>query len=90
MKKLEDSNLETILVLDGSQGQNGLNQALVFNEAVDITSIAITKLDGCSKGGIIFSIAKNLKLPTKLIGTGESIDDISEFNKNDFINALFD
>ncbi len=90
LKKLEDSNLETILVLDGSQGQNGLNQALVFNEAVDITSIAITKLDGCSKGGIIFSIAKNLKLPTKLIGTGESIDDISEFNKNDFINALFD
>ena len=90
LKKLNDSNLETILVLDGSQGQNGLNQALVFNEAVDITSIAITKLDGCSKGGIIFSIAKNLKLPTKLIGIGEGIDDISEFNKNEFINALFD
>lgn len=90
LKKLDDANLETILVLDGSQGQNGLNQALVFAQAVDITSIAITKLDGSSKGGIIFSIAKNLKIPTKLIGTGENIDDINEFSKNDFINALFD
>ena len=90
LKKLENANLETILVLDGSQGQNGLNQAMVFNEAVDITSLAITKLDGSSKGGIIFSIAKTLKLPTKLIGTGEKIEDIAEFNKEDFINALFD
>lgn len=90
LKKLDEANLETILVLDGSQGQNGLNQALVFNEAVDITSIAITKLDGSAKGGIIFSIAKNLKLPTKLIGIGESIEDLTDFSKNDFINALFD
>lgn len=89
-KKLEDNNLETILVLDGTQGQNGLNQAMVFNEALDITSIAITKLDSSSKGGIIFSIAKNLKIPTKIIGTGEGIDDIAEFNKSDFINALFE
>ena len=89
-KKIEDDNLETILVLDGSQGQNGLNQAKVFNEAVDISSIAITKLDGTSKGGIIFSIAKDLKLPTKLIGIGEKIDDVIDFNKNDFINALFE
>lgn len=89
-KKLNSDNLETILVLDGSQGQNGLNQALVFNEAVDIDSIAITKLDGSAKGGIILSIAKQLKLPTKLIGTGEKIDDIDEFNKEEFINALFE
>ena len=89
-KKLENDNLETILVLDGTQGQNGLNQAMVFNEAVDISAIAITKLDGTPKGGIIFSIAKNLKLPTKLIGIGESIDDIKEFDKNEFISALFD
>lgn len=89
-KKLNNDNLETILVLDGSQGQNGLNQAMVFNEAVDISSIAITKLDGSPKGGIIFSIAKSLKLPAKLIGTGEGIDDIAEFNKAEFINALFD
>ena len=89
-KKIEDDVLETILVLDGSQGQNGLNQAKVFNEAVDISSIAITKLDGTPKGGIIFSIAKDLKLPTKLIGIGEKIDDVIDFNKDDFINALFE
>ncbi len=89
-KNKDNSNLETILVLDGTQGQNGLSQASVFNEAVKIDSIAITKLDGSSKGGIIISIAKTLKLPTKLIGIGEGIDDIQEFNKDDFINALFD
>ena len=89
-KKIENDNLETILVLDGTQGQNGLNQAMVFNEAVDISAIAITKLDGTPKGGIIFSIAKNLKLPTKLIGVGENIEDIKEFNKDEFISALFD
>ncbi len=89
-KKKQDANLETILVLDGTQGQNGLSQAAVFNEAVDVSSIAITKLDGTPKGGIIISIAKTLKLPTKLIGIGEGIDDIQEFRKDDFINALFD
>jgi len=90
LKKLEDANLETILVLDGTQGQNGLSQAKVFQEAVDITSLAITKLDGTPKGGIIISIAKTMKLPTKLIGIGEGINDLTEFNKSDFINALFD
>ena len=89
-KKIENDNLETLLVLDGSQGQNGLNQAMVFNEAVDISAIAITKLDGTPKGGIIFSIAKNLNLPTKLIGIGEGINDVIDFNKDDFINALFE
>jgi len=89
-KKLEQDNLETILVLDATQGQNGLNQATVFNEAVDISAIAINKLDGSSKGGIILSISKQLNLPTKLIGIGEKIDDISEFNKDEFINALFE
>ncbi len=89
-KKIENNNLETLLVLDGSQGQNGLNQALVFNEAVDISALAITKLDGTPKGGIIFSIAKNLKLPTKLIGIGEGINDVIDFNKQDFIDALFE
>ena len=89
-KKLENDILETILVLDGSQGQNGLNQAMVFNEALDLSAIAITKLDGTPKGGIIFSIAKNLKIPTKLIGIGEGIEDVIDFNKDDFINALFE
>lgn len=89
LKKLENNNLETILVLDGTQGQNGLSQALVFNEAVDITSTAITKLDGSSKGGIIVSIAKQLNLPVKLVGIGEGIDDIRDFNANEFIETLF-
>lgn len=89
LKKLQNDNLETILVLDGSQGQNGLSQATVFNEAVSVSSIALTKLDGSSKGGIIFSIAKSLNLPTKLIGVGEGINDIAEFNKEAFIDALF-
>ncbi|MBR2068739.1 MAG: signal recognition particle-docking protein FtsY [Candidatus Gastranaerophilales bacterium] len=89
-KNKGEANLETILVLDGTQGQNGLSQAQVFNEAVDVTSIAITKLDGTPKGGIIISIAQKYNLPTKLIGIGEGINDICEFNKNDFINALFD
>jgi fused signal recognition particle receptor len=88
-KKLNDDNLETILVLDGTQGQNGLSQASVFNEAVDITSLAITKMDSTSKGGIIFAIAKELKLPCKIIGIGEKIDDIAEFNSSDFIDAIF-
>lgn len=89
-KKIESDNLETILVLDGTQGQNGLNQATVFSEAVDLTSVAITKLDGTPKGGIILSIARDLKLPAKLVGIGEGIDDIADFNKDSFINALFD
>ena len=90
LKKIEDNNLETILVLDGTQGQNCLNKAMLFNEAVDLTSVAITKLDSSSKGGIIFSIAKNLNLSTKLIGVGEGIDDVLEFNKDEFISALFE
>lgn len=92
-KKIEaDSNrfnLETILVLDGTQGQNGLNQAEVFSSAVDITSVAITKLDGTPKGGIILSIARDLGLKTKLVGVGEKITDLIDFNKDDFIEALF-
>ena len=63
---------------------------MVFNEAVDVSALVITKLDGTPKGGIIFSIAKNLKLPTKLIGIGEGINDVIDFNKEDFINALFE
>lgn len=62
----------------------------MFSEAVDITSVAITKLDGTPKGGIIFSIARDLKLPTKIVGIGEGIDDIADFDKENFISALFD
>ncbi|MBQ2983916.1 MAG: signal recognition particle-docking protein FtsY [Candidatus Gastranaerophilales bacterium] len=90
-KKVEENdNLETLLVLDGSQGQNGLSQASVFKEAMEISACAITKLDGTPKGGMIFSIAKDLNIPTKLIGLGEGIDDLADFKKDDFISAIFD
>lgn len=88
--KTKNDNLETILVLDGTQGQNGISQANVFFEAVKIDSCAITKLDGSPKGGIVLAIANELKLPCKLIGVGEKIEDLIDFNKEEFIEALFE
>lgn len=81
---------ECILVLDANTGQNGLQQAKVFKESVNLTSVALTKLDGSAKGAIIIAIAKELSLPVKLIGVGEQMIDLKEFNSNDFIEALFD
>ena len=81
---------ECILVLDANTGQNGLQQAKVFKESVNLTSVALTKLDGSAKGAIIIAIAKELSLPVKLIGVGEQLTDLKEFNSNDFIEALFD
>lgn len=80
---------ECILVLDANTGQNGLQQAKVFQEAVNLTSVALTKLDGSAKGAIVLAVAKELKLPVKLIGVGEKMEDLKDFNSNDFINALF-
>ena len=88
-KKAPDANFESILVLDANLGQNGLNQAKVFKEAVELTAVALTKLDGSSKGGVIFAIAKEYNLPVKLIGVGEKIGDLKNFNKDEFINAIF-
>lgn len=81
---------ESILVLDANTGQNGLSQAKLFSEAVALTSVALTKLDGSAKGGIIISIAKEFNLPVKLIGVGEKIEDLKLFNPQDFLNALFE
>ncbi len=81
---------ESILVLDANTGQNGLSQAKLFTEAVQLTSVALTKLDGSAKGGIIIAIAKEFSLPVKLIGVGEKIEDLKLFNPNDFIEALFE
>ena len=81
---------ESILVLDANTGQNGISQAKLFTEAVDITSIALTKLDGSAKGGIIIALAKEFKLPVKLIGVGEKLEDIKLFSSEDFIEALFE
>lgn len=80
---------ECVLVLDANTGQNGLQQAKVFQEAVNLTSVALTKLDGSAKGAIVLAVAKELKLPVKLIGVGEKMEDLKDFNPADFINALF-
>lgn len=85
----KDSLVESILVLDATTGQNGLVQAKVFSECVDLTSVALTKLDGSAKGGIIIAIVKELNLPVKLIGIGEKMDDLKDFLPSDFIDALF-
>lgn len=81
---------EILLVLDASIGQNALNQAKQFHETMGITGIALTKLDGTAKGGIIFAIAKQLKTPIRFIGIGEQIDDLRPFNANEFVTALFE
>jgi fused signal recognition particle receptor len=80
---------ECILVLDANTGQNGLQQAKIFEDAINLTSVALTKLDGSAKGAIVLAIAKELKLPVKLIGVGEKMEDLKNFESNDFIEALF-
>jgi fused signal recognition particle receptor len=79
---------ELLLVLDASQGQNALQQAKLFHQAVGVTGIVITKLDGTAKGGIVFSLADQLKLPIRFIGIGEGIDDFDVFNAENFVDAL--
>ena len=83
-------SLETLLVLDATTGQNAVNQAKLFSEVADITGIVLTKLDGTAKGGIIISIHNELGIPVKLVGIGEKLDDLQEFNAHDFAEALFD
>lgn len=89
-KEAPEQITESLLVIDANTGQNGLKQAEVFKEATDLSSIAITKLDGSAKGGIIIAIAKEMKLPVKLIGVGEKMTDLKEFNSDYFTDALFD
>lgn len=81
---------ETLVVLDGTTGQNALAQARQFQEVTEITGIILTKLDGTAKGGIAVAIQAELGIPVKYIGVGESIDDLQKFNADDFVNALFD
>ncbi|MBQ8668903.1 signal recognition particle-docking protein FtsY [bacterium] len=89
-KQAPESLRESILVIDANTGQNGLQQAKVFTEAVNLTSVALTKLDGSAKGAIIIAIAKEMKLPVKLVGVGEKMTDLKAFDADDFINALFE
>jgi fused signal recognition particle receptor len=81
---------EVMLVLDAGTGQNAMSQAKIFGEAVGVTGITLTKLDGTAKGGIIFAIAKQLKLPIRFIGVGEQVDDLRPFNSKEFVKALFE
>ncbi len=79
-----------LLVLDASTGQNALNQAVQFHEAVGVTGLILTKLDGTAKGGIVFAIARRLGLPIRWIGVGESIEDLREFDATEFVAALLE
>jgi fused signal recognition particle receptor len=86
--RLEGAPHETLLVVDATTGQNGLQQARLFGEAVDVTGVALTKLDGSAKGGIAVAIAYELGLPVKLVGVGEGLDDLRPFDPQDFARAL--
>ena len=91
MKKLDESAPhEVMLVLDAGTGQNALSQAQVFQQAVGVTGITLTKLDGTAKGGIVFAIARQLQLPIRFIGVGEQVDDLRSFDAETFVDALFD
>ena len=85
-----ETDFETLLVIDSTTGQNGLEQARIFNEIVDLTGIILTKFDGTAKGGIIFPITEELKKPIKFIGVGEGIEDLREFDTKEFVEAMFD
>ncbi|MCL2517825.1 MAG: signal recognition particle-docking protein FtsY [Oscillospiraceae bacterium] len=89
-RELPDAWRETLLVLDATTGQNAVIQAKEFKNAANITGLILTKLDGTAKGGIVFSIKKELGIPVKFIGVGEKADDMEVFNAADFVNALFE
>ena len=89
-KNAPESLRESLLVIDANTGQNGLQQAKIFKECVNLTAVALTKLDGSAKGAIVLAIAKDLGLPVKLVGIGEKMEDLKLFNPTDFINALFE
>lgn len=88
-KKMPDAPHEVLLVLDGSTGQNALEQAKHFTAATDVTAIAVTKLDGTAKGGVVLAIANQFKIPVKYIGVGEKMEDLQVFNKAEFVDSLF-
>lgn len=89
-RELPDCDVETLLVLDATTGQNAVNQAREFKEAADITGIVLTKLDGTARGGVVLPIMDELKIPVKYIGVGEQIDDLQPFNAKEFAKAIFE
>ena len=89
-KHNENAPHETLLVIDGGSGQNAVQQANEFHKSIQLSGLAITKLDGTAKGGVLFSISDSLKIPIRFIGLGEGIEDLKPFNSKDFVDALFD
>jgi fused signal recognition particle receptor len=89
-KQIPDAPHETLLTIDATTGQNGLRQAMMFREAVEVDGIVLTKLDGTAKGGIALAIAQELGVPVKLIGIGESLEDLRPFDADDFARALLE
>jgi fused signal recognition particle receptor len=89
-KHNDEAPHETLLVIDGGSGQNAVQQANEFHKSIELSGIAVTKLDGTAKGGVLFAISDSINLPIRYIGIGESIDDLKPFHAKDFINALFD
>jgi fused signal recognition particle receptor len=87
-RRLEGAPHETLLVLDATTGQNGIQQARLFDEAVGLTGICLTKLDGSAKGGVALSVVVDLGVPVKLIGVGESVEDLRPFDPGDYARAL--
>jgi fused signal recognition particle receptor len=88
-KKLKGAPHEVMLVIDATTGQNGISQARLFDEAVGVTGITLTKLDGTSKGGIVANICKEMKIPIRFIGIGEKMSDLRDFDAGEFVDALF-
>jgi len=88
-KVLPGAPHETLLVLDATIGQNSVSQAKLFHEAMNIDGLVMTKLDGTSKGGVLFNITRELKLPVRYIGIGEKVEDLQEFDPKSFVDALF-
>jgi fused signal recognition particle receptor len=87
-KQIPEAPHETLLTVDATTGQNGLRQARLFSEAIDVSGLVLTKLDGTAKGGIALAIAQELKIPVKMIGVGEQLEDLRPFDANDFARAL--
>lgn len=87
-KELPEADKESLLVIDGTTGQNAVEQVKAFKEVTEITGLVLTKLDGTAKGGVVIGIVNENKIPVKFIGVGENIDDMEEFNSKDFVKAI--
>lgn len=89
-RELPDAPQEVLLVLDATTGQNAISQAKIFREATGVTGIILTKLDGTAKGGIVIAVAKELDIPVKMVGIGETLEDLRDFSPDIFARALFE